>query len=407
MLFRSEKFPLFINALNEYRKDVKSLAETLQGIEAGIWIDKISTACMKENIPHATIHDSIVFTDKSKLENIKAIIYRSFGDIKPTLSIRTPEPSFIPDEVFKQSLKGYEDNTLIKFFHSIFDIGTVNNLINLYKIGTSKRYGGGTTVFWQIDRQDNVRAGKLIKYAENGHRIHGKNNWVHSVLELDNFNLKQCLFGEHLLQDKPDATVCIVESEKTAIIASAFIPDMVWLATGGAENLNKEKIKVLNGRKVILFPDASKDGRIYDKWKQKADEFGFNISDLLEKEATPEQKADGVDIADFLIKQKWDSWDYVQSTTAPPEPEPVKANPEPPEPIPDNWDAEIAEIEEYFNQTEPPSHPVKLNAWTTITNARLFIDGSMATVKHYNGNRHFRPYLDSMKEFRKLLTLQQ
>jgi len=34
-------------------------------------------------------------------------------------------------------------------------------------------------------------------------------------------------------------------------------------------------------------------------------EFGFNISDLLERETAPEQKADGVDIADFLIKQDW------------------------------------------------------------------------------------------------------
>ena len=82
------------------------------------------------------------------------------NNTKPMPVTKQPEPTFIPDEVFKQSLNGYEDNNLIKFLHSIFDTGTVNHLINKYKIGTSKRYGGGTTVFWQIDRRGNVRAGK-------------------------------------------------------------------------------------------------------------------------------------------------------------------------------------------------------------------------------------------------------
>jgi len=212
-----------------------------------------------------------------------------------------PRPvSYIDEHIFKQSLKKYETNNFIKYLHSLFDFQTVDLLINLYKIGTSSRYGGGTTVFWQIDSNNKIRTGKLIQFA-NGHRIHGKNNWVHSVLGLNNFNLKQCLFGEHMLKHTTHDIVCVVESEKTAIIATAFMPEMVWLATGGAESLNSDKIQVLHGRKVILFPDASKDGRIYKKWKQKADEFGFSTSDLLEREASQKQKAAGVDIADFLM----------------------------------------------------------------------------------------------------------
>ena len=222
--------------------------------------------------------------------------------------IISPEPprpvSFIEQNVFIRSLNAYDKNNFIKYLDTLFDFETVNNLINLYKIGTSSRYGGGTTVFWQVDNNDKVRAGKLIRYDDSGHRVHGKNNWVHAVLKLKNFNLKQCLFGEHILKHAPDATVCVVESEKTAVIAAACMPEMIWLATGGAENLNKEKMKVLNNRKVILFPDASVSGRIYAKWKKKADEFGFAVSVLLEKETTPEQKAEGVDIADFLVKQK-------------------------------------------------------------------------------------------------------
>jgi hypothetical protein len=108
------------------------------------------------------------------------------------------------------------------------------------------------------------------------------------------------LFGEHLLNQFPNKTIGIVESEKTAIIASAFLPDLIWLATGGAENLNKEKVALLSGRNVILFPDTSKDGHIYQKWKEKGSKFGFETSDYLEIHTNDEQKADGLDIADFL-----------------------------------------------------------------------------------------------------------
>ena len=98
-------------------------------------------------------------------------------------------------------------------------------------------------------------------------------------------------------------TVCIVESEKTALIASVLLPNYLWLASGGAENLNKENVRPLRGRNVILFPDASKDGIIYQKWKNGAKQYGFEVSDYLEQYANDEQKADGVDIADFLINR--------------------------------------------------------------------------------------------------------
>ncbi len=68
-------------------------------------------------------------------------------------------------------------------------------------------------------------------------------------------------------------------------------------------------------------------------------------------------------------------------------------------PEPDNWDAEIAEIEDWLKNTSLPVDPVKLNAWTTITDARLFVESSLATVKNYNGNRYFLPYLNRIQKF--------
>ena len=80
----------------------------------------------------------------------------------------------------------------------------VDKLFSLYRVGTSKRWGGAT-VFWQTDRDGNVRAGKIMGYdAVTGHRIKEPFNqvsWVHSVRKVQDFRMKQCLFGEHLLSD--------------------------------------------------------------------------------------------------------------------------------------------------------------------------------------------------------------
>ena len=72
--------------------------------------------------------------------------------------------------------------------------------------------------------------------------------------------MKQCLFGEHLLSDTSVAMsakpVAIVENEKTSLVAAHFIPDFIWLATGGMHGcFNGEAMQVLDGREVILFPD--------------------------------------------------------------------------------------------------------------------------------------------------------
>ncbi|GAB6395559.1 MAG: hypothetical protein MdMp024_1871 [Bacteroidales bacterium] len=171
--------------------------------------------------------------------------------------------------------------------------------VELYRIGTTK---DGGTIFWQIDAKGNVRAGKIIHYKPDLHRNKDKPpSWAHTALKLPDFNLQQCLFGLHLLRgnNKP---VAIAESEKTALVASVYMPEFVWLATGGCGNLSAERSEPLRGRKVILYPDAG----MYNKWKEKAALLSticdVSVSDLIEKRATAEERADGLDIADFLLR---------------------------------------------------------------------------------------------------------
>lgn len=119
--------------------------------------------------------------------------------------------------------------------------------------------------------------------------------------------MRQCLFGEHLLADASSMarTVAIVESEKTALVAALFIPDLVWLATGGMHGcFNSEAMQVLKVRDVVLFPDL----KATDEWKRKVKMLqpickSATCSGLLEEMATDGQREAGLDIADFLLME--------------------------------------------------------------------------------------------------------
>ncbi len=216
-------------------------------------------------------------------------------------------PTFIDGKLMEQTLRGYHINPLYQYLSDVFGKEETERLLALYKVGTSKKWNG-STIFWQIDIDGKVRTGKIMKYdAKTGHRIkepHSMVTWVHSEMKISNFTLRQCFFGEHLLTDTPKSkTIAIVESEKTAIIATHFISDFVWLATGGMNGcFNKDAVDVLRGREVVLVPDLGAT----DKWKAKMPLLqsvckNVVISHILEDNATEEQKAKGLDIADFLL----------------------------------------------------------------------------------------------------------
>ena len=206
-----------------------------------------------------------------------------------------------------------------------------------YALGATKNK---EVIFWQIDTKGKVRTGKIMQYnPETGRRIKhesGAIDWIHNKLKKSgtlpvDFNLQQCFFGEHLLKIYPDATVCIVESEKSALISAAVLSDCIWLATGGLNNLTADKCEILRGRTVILYPDLN----AYDKWNEIAArirssiEVDISVSTLLEDIATPEAKAQGLDVADFMIFHLRNNNSNSTQETPEPDPEPIIPPPAP------------------------------------------------------------------------------
>jgi len=377
--------------------------------------------------------NNILFDDK-----------RGFTPISKTQP--KPQPSYIDEAVFKRSLRGYDNNTLVAWLFGIVGVKAASKAIKQYHIGTSKN---GGCVFWQIDMSGKVRDGKIIRYDLGGHRrkdAYPPVQWTHSVLKIENFNLKQCFFGEHLLRDTTKM-IAIVEGEKTALLSSIYLPDYVWLATGGADLLNPEndsdKFRCLSGRDVTLFPDASKDGSAFAKWSKKVELLrkfcqSVSVSSLIETHATDEERSKGYDLADYLIRfplsdfveqaqpeetptltasqsmEETPKTVTVQQVEALLEEKPTAVKEQSPitsDTIPyyaiarrrGDWSGEIEGLEKWFSTAVLPES-FRLSSYELITDCRLFVGSRLLTVKQYNGNPIFRPYLDELLKFKNKLS---
>ena len=227
---------------------------------------------------------------------------------KPRISL-PPEPSFIEPEIMRQSLKLYYTNKLFQFLSFHFGQETTEELMLRYHVGTSKHWPGAT-VFWQVDISGRVRTGKVMLYnPESGRRIkepHNDITWVHSLLKKENFNLRQCLFGEHLLSYDQQRPVALVESEKSALISSFYLPQYLRIASGGKNGaFNRDAVSVLRNRRVLFFPDLGAT----DYWNSKMEmirslEIEASLFDFMERNATKEERDAGYDIADFLLREE-------------------------------------------------------------------------------------------------------
>ena len=203
------------------------------------------------------------------------------------------------------------NHNLIYYLLDLFNWETIKERTDVYFLGCTD---DKATIFPQIDEDGNCRTAKIQQYdKDTGKRIKNSVKWVHDKLkkcgELPNdYNLKMCLFGLHLIRSLKNTgkIIGICESEKSAVIAACCMPEYIWMAAGALNWLNAEKLKPLKGWNVILFPDTSINGKAFDIWAKiaiKANKLDLNVtvSELLEKNCTEAQKAKGYDLGDYLI----------------------------------------------------------------------------------------------------------
>lgn len=91
-----------------------------------------------------------------------------------------------------------------------------------------------------------------------GSLIHcgGGNYWLHSIEGL------RPLYNTPDLAARPDASVLVVEGEKTANAAQKLFPDYVvttWMS--GASSVHRTEMVALVGRSIVIWPDNDEAGR--------------------------------------------------------------------------------------------------------------------------------------------------
>jgi hypothetical protein len=358
-----------------------------------------------------------------------------------------PAPTvYIPGEVLRQTLTGYDKNTFLQNLLSRvaypFPANDIEKVVSMYYLGTIKEgFRAGATTFPFIDTGGNIRAMQVKEFDETNHTT--GTGFYHSMIEYhhkqnneplpgwleaygNNEKKVSCLFGEHLLKQYPTNPIALVEAPKTAIYGTLYfgfpdVPDsLLWIAVYNLSSLSFEKVEALQGRRVVLFPDLSKTGKAFDLWNRKAMEFNkrlpgtrFVVSDLLERNATEAEKESGLDLADYLIKLDFRLFRSVAPVEAKQIPvyekhekheaskNNFKKTPSQ-EPPPEHWP--VNELEKYFNEITIPDKPIKLTAWETITNPRLFIENQLIETKAHNGQRYFRAGYGRLVKLKSILS---
>ena len=194
----------------------------------------------------------------------------------------------------------------------------IDTVLEDYHVGHSRQ---GMTIFWQIDDKQVVRTGKMMLYGLDGHRnrqVRYNFDYIHAALFRDRrlpeydatkMEVRQCLFGLHLIDQGSMGVrrdVCIVESEKTALlmaIAYGNHAGQVWMACGGLQNLTEERLRPVidRGLNIVVYPD--RDG--VKKWKDKAAEIHYDKLVVDDRPVTEWwQPGDGekADIADVVVR---------------------------------------------------------------------------------------------------------
>ena len=222
---------------------------------------------------------------------------------------QTPPPRPIctlPEWVVERSLTNGAVSDHVLWLMNTYGEEETERVARMYGIGASMQ---GFVIFWQRDIEGRVRAGKIMDYdvvTGKRRKYAGAIGWIHTIMRREgelpeDWELTQCLYGEHLLKEHPASVVAVVEAYKTAHVGAILMPDMVWVATDSLQGLTAERLAPLRGRSVVFFPD---EGKGFQLWQERLPQIAQEVGFKYQLSTFMEGKGDGADIADIAIPEE-------------------------------------------------------------------------------------------------------
>lgn len=167
-----------------------------------------------------------------------------------------------------------------------------------YFLGKTK---SGTPIFWMID--------DMMEPLD----AHIGKGWISEMLKkreplLEYWQVQHCLFGLHLLSLTENKTICVVESEASAVVLSELFPESIWMAYATTGQLTPDLFAPLEGQTVILYPRTDPTLSTYLFFRDLVDQtlrfydLDLSVDRTLEDYATEDQKEREIDLIDFLLE---------------------------------------------------------------------------------------------------------
>lgn len=245
----------------------------------------------------------------------------------PQTKKELPPPTIIyPDPGYLESIRNDKATNFHRFCREKLNIED----IHLEKWGVGGYWKFTAFILAEHNRGRSVNV-KFVAYTTEGKRDKserttgapkyiphylGRSYLRNQKIETDNARLEdwqdyykfgRCFYGEHLFERSKDT--CVVESEKTAVIAAYFFPSVNWLATGGNNGLKFEQFSIFNGYRKRIWNLADNDKAGFDKsktilWLDKLAEIRDNPEEILSVNLQ-EGMQKGWDLADRIIFDKF------------------------------------------------------------------------------------------------------
>jgi hypothetical protein len=209
---------------------------------------------------------------------------------------RLPEIKFYHSAIIARTMKCYESNNFVIWLIRVLGKDKAAELIRLFFIGT---HSDGSALLPLVDQEKRALNAKKMKFPDQtGHRGKGPYDCFHLGKESEGYT--KCLFGLHQLTDRPNDSIIITEAEKGALIGTAFYPEYIWMAAGGANGITYEKAAPLIGRQVIILFDLDESGR--NGSKDSAEVLRKYGCEVLTHDLDP-SRSDKADIVDLIIEE--------------------------------------------------------------------------------------------------------